>query len=115
MTRNTTLQVRLALLAGANLLLGSVAAQSTCYDTWGREDTNQQPCSAPGTDASATTWCCNKGDTCLSNGLCLSPGSNNLMTQQGCTDKNWGGSCNKFCPASNGMPSEQVAKETPSS
>ncbi|KAK4033648.1 hypothetical protein C8A01DRAFT_39881 [Parachaetomium inaequale] len=91
----------LALLAGANVLLSNAAAQSTCYDTWGREDTNQQPCSAPGTDASATTWCCNKGDSCLSNGLCLSPGSNNLMTQQGCTDKDWGGSCNKLCPASN--------------
>ncbi|KAG7284968.1 hypothetical protein NEMBOFW57_009586 [Staphylotrichum longicolle] len=75
-------------------------ADLTCYNTWGGEDPNQLPCFAPGTvNAGTTTWCCNKNDYCLSNGLCLSPESNNLMTQQGCTDKNWGGACTKFCPA----------------
>ncbi|KAH6616070.1 hypothetical protein B0J18DRAFT_295324 [Chaetomium sp. MPI-SDFR-AT-0129] len=99
MVRNTQPRVRLAgLLAGATLLVGA-AAQSVCYDTWGQQDPDQQPCAAPGANTGAATWCCNKGDTCLSNGLCMSPGSNNLMTQQGCTDRNWGGSCNKICPA----------------
>ncbi|KAH6847837.1 hypothetical protein B0I37DRAFT_405712 [Chaetomium sp. MPI-CAGE-AT-0009] len=100
MTRNTQLRARLVVFAaGVSLLLGA-RAQATCYNTWGEEDANQQPCYAPGADTAAATWCCSRGDTCLSNGLCLSPGSSNLMTQQGCTDKAWGGSCTKFCPAS---------------
>ncbi|KAK4152301.1 hypothetical protein C8A00DRAFT_34996 [Chaetomidium leptoderma] len=104
MARNTTLSARaLLLLASGSLLLSCSSAQSTCFNALGVEDTNQQPCFASGaTDTSATTWCCNKNDQCLSNGLCLSPGSNNLMTQQGCTDKDWGGSCTKFCPARGG-------------
>ncbi|GAB1318086.1 hypothetical protein MFIFM68171_08296 [Madurella fahalii] len=92
-TRSSTM---LSLLAGAGLLLASVRA--ACYDTWGNEDSNQVPCFAPETtDTTTTTWCCNKGDYCLSNGLCLSPDYNNLMMQQGCTDENWGGGCQKFC------------------
>lgn len=92
----------LSLLAGAGLLLAS--ARAACYDTWGNEDPNQLPCFAPGAaDTTATTWCCNKDDYCLSNGLCLSPGANNLMTQQGCTDQNWGEGCQKFCPAPSRM------------
>ncbi len=103
MARTPTPRGRLLLLASVALLANSTLAESTCYNTWGEVDTNQQPCFAPGTaDTGATTWCCSKSDYCLSNGLCLSPGSSNLMTQQGCTDKNWGGSCKKFCPASNG-------------
>ncbi|KAK4237016.1 hypothetical protein C8A03DRAFT_35055 [Achaetomium macrosporum] len=84
----------------AGLLVNSIRADPKCYDTWGNEDANQLPCFSPGTtDTSATTWCCNRNDYCLSNGLCLSPGYNNLMTQQGCTDKAWGGPCNKICSA----------------
>ncbi|KAH6623066.1 hypothetical protein F5144DRAFT_351497 [Chaetomium tenue] len=106
MSRNTTrLRARLVVFAGVSLLLLGAQAQATCYNTWREEDTNQQPCSVPGADAGAGTWCCNRGDTCLSNGLCLSPDSSNLMTQQGCTDKAWGGSCTKFCPASTDRPS----------
>ncbi|KAL2186644.1 hypothetical protein L209DRAFT_755365 [Thermothelomyces heterothallicus CBS 203.75] len=100
MKANKTRRPRLLLFAGLSLLLGNAAtAQSTCYNTRGEEDPNLQPCSAPGADAGGATWCCARGDTCLSNGLCLSPGSSNLMTQQGCTDKDWGGSCKKYCPA----------------
>lgn len=95
--------MRLAgLLAGATLLVGA-AAQSVCYDTWGKQDPDQLPCAAPGANTGTATSCCNKGDTCLSNGLCMSPQSNNLMTQQGCTDKSWaGGSCNRVCSATMG-------------
>ncbi|KAK3904419.1 hypothetical protein C8A05DRAFT_31791 [Staphylotrichum tortipilum] len=81
-----------------------MAGQPTCYNSWGGEEPNQQPCFAAGADTSATTWCCGKTDYCLSNGLCLRPGSSNLMTQQGCTDKNWGGSCKQFCPATSQQP-----------
>lgn len=102
MPRISTLRVRLLLLAGAGLLVANVKAQSKCYNTWGEEDTSQQPCFAPGTeDTNATTWCCNKGDSCLSNGLCQGPEANSIMTQQGCTDKSWEG-CNKICPAGGG-------------
>ena len=100
--RTTTPQPRrlLLVLAGAGLLVGSaMAGQPTCYNSWGGEEPNQQPCFAAGADTSATTWCCGKTDYCLSNGLCLRPGASNLMTQQGCTDKNWGGACKKFCSA----------------
>ncbi|KAK4243985.1 hypothetical protein C7999DRAFT_44285 [Corynascus novoguineensis] len=101
MERNARRRVRLLLFVSMSLLVENVVAQSTCYNTRGEEDPNQRPCRAPGADTGAATWCCSRGDTCLSNGLCLSPKSNNLMTQQGCTDKNWGGSCKKYCPASN--------------
>ncbi|KAK3305895.1 uncharacterized protein B0T15DRAFT_494027 [Chaetomium strumarium] len=81
------------------LLASSTRADPKCYDTWGNEDASQLPCFAPGTtDTNATTWCCNKNDYCLSNGLCLSPG----LTQQGCTDKAWGTPCNKICSSSDG-------------
>jgi hypothetical protein len=97
----------LLLLAGAGLLVANASAQSKCYNTWGEEDTNQQPCFAAGTkDTGATTWCCNKGDSCLSNGLCLRSESNGIMTQQGCTDKSWDG-CKQFCPASDSTSPEE--------
>jgi hypothetical protein len=103
-TRNTTrLRARLVVFAGVSLLLLGANAQATCYNTWGEEDTNQQPCSVPGADAGAVTWCCKQGDTCLSNGLCLSPESSNLMTQQGCTNRNWDG-CTTYCRASSSKP-----------
>ncbi|KAK4159401.1 hypothetical protein QBC43DRAFT_222034, partial [Cladorrhinum sp. PSN259] len=88
-----------SLLAGLNLLLANVVmADHTCYDTWGNSDGEQSPCYSPGTtDLSGNTHCCKKGDICLSNGLCLTPGSNYIMTQQGCTDKAWGVGCNQYC------------------
>lgn len=91
--------------------VAGVSGEPTCYDTWGNEDADLLPCIAqdagPAADADAPTptptWCCRKGDRCLSNGLCLSPGSHNLMTQQGCTDRDWSGPCNRFCrPAGGG-------------
>lgn len=103
MKTNTIRRPRLLLFAVLGSLLGNTAmAQSTCYNSRGEEDPNLRPCSAAGEGMEEATWCCARGDTCLSNGLCLSPGSSNLMTQQGCTDKNWGGSCKKYCSASNG-------------
>ncbi|KAK3386089.1 hypothetical protein B0H63DRAFT_191928 [Podospora didyma] len=94
--------VLFAALVGFGSLLQGVRGQSsanatTCFDTWGNEDKGQVPCYS-GTTTEGTVNCCNKGDVCLSNGLCLSPGAQNLMTQQGCTDKAWGKPCNKFCP-----------------
>jgi hypothetical protein len=110
MTGKTTTTAWLFVTAGL-LFVGSTRADSKCYDTWGNEDANQLPCFAPGTtDMNATTWCCSKNDYCLSNGLCLSPGYNNLMLQEGCTDKAWGAPCNKICSSSGGkcLPLNQL-------
>ncbi|KAK4231846.1 hypothetical protein QBC38DRAFT_176596 [Podospora fimiseda] len=88
------------LLASLHLLLASVVmADRTCYDTSGNINGNLLPCYAPGTtDLNAVTHCCKKGDMCLSNGLCLTPGSHYIMTQQGCTDKDFGKPpCNQYC------------------
>ncbi|KAK3985265.1 hypothetical protein QBC44DRAFT_162023 [Cladorrhinum sp. PSN332] len=87
-------------LASLNLLLASVVmADHTCYDTWGNSNDGELlPCYSPGTtDLNANTHCCKKGDVCLSNGLCLTPGSHYIMTQQGCTDKAWGKPCSQYC------------------
>ncbi|KAL1842956.1 hypothetical protein VTJ49DRAFT_3597 [Mycothermus thermophilus] len=90
----------LLLLTGATVFVATANAQVKCYNTWGQEDENLQPCFTPeGSDA--TAWCCDSKDSCLSNGLCISHESSNLLTQQGCTDKDWGGSCKRFCSASN--------------
>ncbi|VBB81974.1 Putative protein of unknown function [Podospora comata] len=90
----------LALLLVSGRIDGVRAQEPTCYDTWGNKDTNQVPCYGSGStpDTKTTTHCCNKNDYCLSNGLCMSPQANNLMTQQGCTDKDWNdSSCNRLC------------------
>ncbi|KAK4194923.1 hypothetical protein QBC40DRAFT_317802 [Triangularia verruculosa] len=90
----------LFLLLFSSCIGGVEAQEPTCYDTWGNKDSNQMPCYGPGStsDTKTITHCCNKNDYCLSNGLCMSPQANNLMTQQGCTDKDWNGSsCNRFC------------------
>ncbi|KAL2266798.1 hypothetical protein VTJ83DRAFT_6150 [Remersonia thermophila] len=90
----------LLLLTGAAAFAATADAQAKCYNTWGEEDEKLQPCFAPG-GSQAAAWCCDSQDSCLSNGLCISHESNNLLTQQGCTDPNWGGSCKRFCSASN--------------
>ncbi|KAM7192409.1 hypothetical protein V8F20_008869, partial [Naviculisporaceae sp. PSN 640] len=83
------------LLAIAISIRTARAEDPVCYDTWGMENKDLVPCSSD--DPSKPTSCCNKGDYCLSNGLCLSTSITNLMIQQGCTDKNWGEPCNRIC------------------
>jgi len=73
-----------------------------CYDIWGNVNLAQTPCLTDDMEADSPTWCCDKADYCLSNGLCLDPQVNNFMTQQGCTDQQWGSPCNKYCPAIDG-------------
>ena len=59
------------------------------------------------------THCCNSGDYCLSNGLCFNAGGNNMMSVQGCTDKNWPQPCLKLCTnmgeLSNGPSRKEVS------
>lgn len=68
-------------------------ARATCYNTFGSIMEGDVPCN-PDNDVS---HCCSKDDYCLSNGLCFDAGGNNVMTQQSCTDPNWGAPCHKFC------------------
>nr|CDP30130.1 Putative protein of unknown function [Podospora anserina S mat+] len=103
----------LALLLVSGRIDGVRAQEPTCYDTWGNRDTNQVPCYGPGStpDTKTTTHCCNKNDYCLSNGLCMSPQANNLMTQQGCTDKDWNdSSCNRLCQPEKRDPSPPLSQ-----
>ncbi|KAK3376469.1 hypothetical protein B0T24DRAFT_220541 [Lasiosphaeria ovina] len=89
-----------AALVGLGFLLPGVrGADATCFNTFGNQDNDLLPCFS-GSTTSATVGCCQKGDVCLSNGLCLSSERQNLMTQQGCTDKNWGSPCNRPCSPS---------------
>jgi len=67
--------------------------QATCYTTFGDIQDGDVPCD-PDNDVST---CCSANDYCLSNGLCLDASANNVMTQQSCTDPNWGAPCHKFC------------------
>lgn len=41
--------------------------------------------------------CCNPADICLSNGLCLNAGGNQMMGVLGCTDKEWRAPCHNYC------------------
>ena len=66
----------------------------SCYDTSGNLNQNFYPCDV----TLEISSCCSGTDLCLSNGLCLDDGGNNLLSQQGCTDPNWGSPCHKFCP-----------------
>ncbi|KAK0713294.1 hypothetical protein B0T26DRAFT_360973 [Lasiosphaeria miniovina] len=92
-----------AALVGLGFLVPGVrGADATCFNTFGNQDNNLLPCFSGGT-TSGTVGCCQKGDVCLSNGLCLSSERQNLMTQQGCTDKNWGSPCNRPCSPSTGL------------
>jgi len=77
------------------LLSVVVGVDATCFDTFGNAmDSAFVPC-----DPSAkVTHCCSSADYCLSNGLCLNAGANNVMSQQGCTDQTWGSPpCRKYC------------------
>ncbi|KAJ4159482.1 uncharacterized protein LMH87_008382 [Akanthomyces muscarius] len=74
------------------LLLISTRAAATCYSYEGKE-LSAYPCNA----TAKISPCCGSDDLCLSNGLCLNAGGNNAFAQQGCTDRDWGAPCHKYC------------------
>ncbi len=70
------------------------AAAVACYNTFGNMlGDGFLPCNA----SLSVTHCCGGTDYCLSNGLCLDAGGNNVMTQQGCTNALWPSPCHKYC------------------
>ncbi|RDW83853.1 uncharacterized protein DSM5745_04179 [Aspergillus mulundensis] len=77
-----------------------------CYDTNGNQDTSQFPCSADGEPAQ----CCELGQYCASNGLCVNNGTNDGLTPysiKGCSVQDWtdGGvdTCTNECVAGGGV------------
>jgi hypothetical protein len=81
--------------------------RATCYDTGGNLQTSFYPCNS----SLEVSTCCNGTDYCLSNGLCFDDAENNVMTQQGCTDPNWGSPCHKFCSPGKSCRGEYVFLE----
>lgn len=72
-------------------------AMSTCYDYIGNTWQGASPCDS---STNRPSICCNKGDYCTSNGLCLNAGLDNSFSQQGCTDSSWSSSCERYCDTS---------------
>jgi len=68
-------------------------AYAACYDAFGTLQTGHQPCKPN----DPVSWCCSEADYCLSNGLCLDAGANNVMTQQSCSSEDWPQPCLKYC------------------
>lgn len=68
----------------------------TCYDRNGNEDPTRFPCSADGDPAQ----CCDEGDYCATNGLCIRPKDNGDVGyfQNTCTDPDWINGSVPTCP-----------------
>ncbi|KAI1331197.1 hypothetical protein F5Y16DRAFT_295298 [Xylariaceae sp. FL0255] len=82
-------------LAAVLLLLTRQSHATACYHTNGT--IMPEGYFACNTTAEVSI-CCGGGDFCLSNGLCMDAGGDNLFTIQGCTSQSWDKPCEKFCP-----------------
>ncbi|KAL3491746.1 hypothetical protein BJX62DRAFT_251054 [Aspergillus germanicus] len=70
---------------------------AVCYDTNGNEDTSQFPCSADGSPAQ----CCEIGQLCASDGLCVNNGTEPGLTKysiHGCSVQDWTDGQVDTCP-----------------
>jgi hypothetical protein len=78
-----------------------VEAQTTCYNSlvypWVYTDKEPVAAWLPCNTSSAISNCCSPDDYCMSNGLCMDAVIDNVISQQGCTDKTWAGSCQNYC------------------
>jgi len=70
-----------------------VSGTTTCYNNTGSPVPNMRVCDP---DSNIST-CCNLADFCLSNGLCLNAGANQMIEIQGCTDRTWASPCQRYC------------------
>ncbi|KAJ5306932.1 hypothetical protein N7508_005947 [Penicillium antarcticum] len=78
------------LLAG---LIWSVATRAdiNCYNPDGSQAPDDVPCTSD-----STTFCCSKGDVCMSNGLCYLQGKRGfVLSRASCTDRSWN-SCGSY-------------------
>jgi hypothetical protein len=74
-------------------LLLPVVASYTCYRVDGSTDTSLTACDP----SAAISPCCHAYEYCLSNGLCIGAGANNLLAVEGCTDAYWNTPCQPYC------------------
>ncbi|KAL4789242.1 hypothetical protein BDV19DRAFT_395249 [Aspergillus venezuelensis] len=76
------------------LVAGSIASPNStesaiCYNLDGSEAPDDVPCGT-----GDVVNCCNSGDICISNGLCMHQGEHSGGLARGsCTDQSWGGRC----------------------
>lgn len=75
--------------------------EATCYNSQGFPWTysSEEPVASwvPCDPGAEVTNCCGPDDYCMSNGLCMDAVIDNMISQQGCTDKNWAGPCQNYC------------------
>src|SRR5438045_1926642 len=79
------------------LCLSSAVTAYTCYLPDSNPHVNTHITWAACDPSADISPCCSTTDYCLSNGLCMNAGANNLVTIQGCTDPNWGAPCHRYC------------------
>ncbi|KAL4924267.1 uncharacterized protein BDV17DRAFT_220153 [Aspergillus undulatus] len=88
--------VPFALAAGSTAGTSSSSnstAQAKCYNFDGSEAPNDAPCGT-----GEVVNCCNAGDICMSNGLCMQQRERGLGLARGsCTDHSWGRRCYAPC------------------
>jgi hypothetical protein len=80
-------------------LLAQIRAQS-CYN-WEGEELGWYSACDPDADVSL---CCGSSDYCMTNGLCMNAGGNQMIAQQGCTDPGYGdnSTCGLYCTGQSG-------------
>lgn len=77
----------------------SVLSNVICYNPDGSRANDDVPCTSD-----ATTFCCNKGDVCMSNGLCYLQGKRGfVLSRASCTDRSWE-ACGSFTYCSEPFP-----------
>ncbi|KAL4948709.1 hypothetical protein BDW69DRAFT_189024 [Aspergillus filifer] len=80
------------------LAIGSISStnsteSATCYNLNGSEAPDDVPCGT-----GDVVNCCNAGDICISNGLCIQEGERGGgLTRGSCTDQSWGSRCYAPC------------------
>ncbi|KAH9908487.1 hypothetical protein F4778DRAFT_776782 [Xylariomycetidae sp. FL2044] len=82
-------------------LLSSTIVSATCFnskgDAWAFVEEDPIEAWVPCNTSSSITNCCGPRDYCMDNGLCLDAVVDNMISQQGCTDRNWSPPCANYC------------------
>ena len=69
----------------------------TCYSPDGSVMARDTPCHSPSIGDGASA-CCDHGDVCLDNNLCLAQGGGELISRGSCTDHTWQSpECSQYC------------------
>src|SRR5437764_409487 len=89
-----------------SLLISQISA--TCFFPDGSSDSSHSPCTSD-----STSFCCDEGFQCLSNGLCNDARYDNFqrVLRGGCTDKSWGPGCPSRCTSGEFYPTSSYGEE----